>query len=294
MTLRNKSPEDIEKSSAGHYMSGVNWLDTHFQSVEAEYHQMIESIGFQNGWRVLDAGCGGGSFLPLIGRLVGKDGHITGIDLSAENITTAKMVVQNAKFDQIAELKVGSCLEIPYPDNYFDGVWCANVVQYLSREETSKAFAEFFRVCRPGGIVAIKEFDLTMVQFYPMDPALLWREINAARTLFPPFDRMLLIPELYQLMNDVGFVQTWQRTTVMERRQPLRNVEQQFISGVLQLHVANAQKSNVSANDLIEWQRLADIDNPSHIMQRDDFYFRAGQALIVGQVPPSTNAPCCH
>jgi ubiquinone/menaquinone biosynthesis C-methylase UbiE len=250
---------------------------------------MIESVGFQHGWHVLDAGCGGGSFIPLIAKLVGKHGHITGIDVSAENIDTAKLGAKNAGFDQITELRIGSCLEIPYPDNSFDGVWCANVVQYLSREETLKAFAEFARVCRPGGIVAIKEFDLTMLQFYPMNPELLWREISAARTVFPPFERMLLIPELYQLMKDVGFMQCWQRTTVMERRQPLRNVERQFISAVLQLHTANAIKSNISIDDVTEWKRLADVDNPSHIMHREDFYFRAGQALIVGQVTSSAN-----
>jgi arsenite methyltransferase len=47
---------------------------------------MIRSVGIKPGWRVLDAGCGGGSFLPLLAELVGKDGNVSALDPAPENI----------------------------------------------------------------------------------------------------------------------------------------------------------------------------------------------------------------
>ena len=46
----------------------------------------------------------------------------------------------------------------PFPDDQFDAVWCANVTHYLRDDDLRTAMAEFRRVVRPGGMVAIKDF----------------------------------------------------------------------------------------------------------------------------------------
>ncbi len=60
-------------TSTGHALADASWLDTHFQSARPEYEEALRSVGIEAGWKVLDAGCGGGGFLPLMSELVGPE-----------------------------------------------------------------------------------------------------------------------------------------------------------------------------------------------------------------------------
>jgi arsenite methyltransferase len=76
---------DAHASSTGQALTGADWLDVHFEAERPEYEQMVRSVGIQPGWRVLDAGCGGGSFLPLIAEAVGPVGRIAALDHAPDN-----------------------------------------------------------------------------------------------------------------------------------------------------------------------------------------------------------------
>jgi arsenite methyltransferase len=77
-------------SSTGHEASAAGWLDLHFESARPEYEDALRQVGIQPGWHVLDAGCGGGSFLPLIAEETGPTGSVAAIDLAPENIARAR------------------------------------------------------------------------------------------------------------------------------------------------------------------------------------------------------------
>lgn len=53
------------KTSTGHELSESSYLDSHFETMKPEYETMIRSVGIQSGWKVLDAGCGGGVSSPF-------------------------------------------------------------------------------------------------------------------------------------------------------------------------------------------------------------------------------------
>src|SRR5215471_12088169 len=76
------------EASTGLPATAVGWLDLHFEACRPEYEAMLRSVGIHPGWRVLDAGCGGGSYLPLIAEHVGSTGSIVAFDLAPENVTT--------------------------------------------------------------------------------------------------------------------------------------------------------------------------------------------------------------
>ncbi len=48
--------------------------DAYFRMCAGQYRQALHEVGILPGWRVLDAGCGGGLFSPWIARLVGRLG----------------------------------------------------------------------------------------------------------------------------------------------------------------------------------------------------------------------------
>ena len=53
--------------------------------------------------------------------------------------------------------------------------------QYLTEEDLSLCLSEAYRVIRPGGVVAIKEVDASIMQYQPLDPVLVQHLFEAGR-----------------------------------------------------------------------------------------------------------------
>src|SRR3712207_7641782 len=79
------------------------------------------------------------------------------------------------------DVRIGSVLDLPFADTTFDCVWCANVAQYLTGAEFTRAMAEFRRVTKPGGLVAVKDSDGTLLQLLPLGPAGVGRPVGVGR-----------------------------------------------------------------------------------------------------------------
>jgi SAM-dependent methyltransferase len=97
------------------------------------------------GKKVLEIGLGQGADSEQIIR---RGGRWSGLDLTAESVARVRrrMQLRNLPYD---DLKVGSVLEIPYPDNSFDAVYSFGVLHHVP--EIRQAQAEIARVLRPGG-----------------------------------------------------------------------------------------------------------------------------------------------
>ena len=101
---------------------------------------LIDRYGIRAGMSVLDVGCGKGYLLYEFTQLV-PDLKIAGIDISRYGIDNAKEEVQPF-------LKVGSAVELPYPDHSFDLVVSLGVLHNLPLEDVFRAVPEIERVGR--------------------------------------------------------------------------------------------------------------------------------------------------
>jgi len=276
---------DAYETSTGHVASGASYLDRHFESARPEYEAMLLSVGIKPGWRVLDAGCGGGSFLPLLADLVGPAGYIRALDMAPENIAKVDARITAGNFACTVETELGSVVSLTYPDNSFDAVWCANVTQYLSDQELTTALTEFLRVVRPGGLLSLKEQEATPFLMYPADPALLWRAFEADRARSIQVQGVLRAHGLHGWLKKLGLAEVWQRTTLIERWAPLRPIERASISDILSIMADLAEEGEVPEADLGIWRTLRDPTSPENILNHPDFYWREGHVVAVGRVP---------
>jgi ubiquinone/menaquinone biosynthesis C-methylase UbiE len=287
MTDSTAAMTDVHASSQGHELAGTEWLDAHFEAARPEYESILRSVGLRRGWRVLDAGCGSGSFLPLIAAEVGPGGHITALDLAPENVAVVEQRVARWTLDWPVATQVGDLLDLPFADDTFDAVWCANTSQYLSDTELTRALAEFRRVVRPGGMVAIKEADAVIWNIAPGDPGRIWRFLCAARATEPQVHGLLRTPELRRWLQDAGLVEVWQQTTLSERWAPLRPPERQFHTDILAWAARLALRTPLPADDHAFWQMALDPESPEHPINQPDFYAYDAQSVAVGRNPGS-------
>ncbi len=108
-------------------------------------------IPFQDGWTILDVGCGGGRTLQrLLDRSKGAVVH--GIDISDESVAKARKV-NAALLDSRIFVQKGSAAELPYNDGTFDLVTAVETVYFWPT--LLHCLQEVKRVLKPGGLFAI-------------------------------------------------------------------------------------------------------------------------------------------
>ncbi len=278
---------DAYTSSEGLALSNVRWLDTHFEACRPEYEDMLRAVGIRRGWRVLDAGCGGGTHLPLLAGLVGEKGRVDAVDLAAENVDAVGGHPDLQDTPCPVSVRVGSLMALPYSDDNFDAVWCANTTQYFDDEGLLAALAELRRVARPGGTVAVKDVDVQMARFYPADSLLVVRlsEVSLLDRTDAQARGSVRGRELRRWLERAGLEGVWQRTTLIERWAPLKPAEREFFGSWMAYLARIAEERRVPEEDLAAWRALRDPEAPDHLVNHPEFYACEGQVIAVGRVP---------
>jgi 2-polyprenyl-6-hydroxyphenyl methylase/3-demethylubiquinone-9 3-methyltransferase len=95
------------------------------------------------GKKLLDAGCGTGHFSKIASE---KGAIVTSMDIGERLL---EKVAEKCDTERV----VGSVLDIRFDDNYFDFVISSEVIEHT--ENPYKAIREFYRVLKPGGILAL-------------------------------------------------------------------------------------------------------------------------------------------
>lgn len=113
----------------------------------------MQYFGLTKGMRVLDVGCGPGTFTEYVAQAIAP-GMVTGLDLDAEFVAHATAKAEAAGTSGL-EFVVGNAYALPFGDDTFDAVTSYTGIGVLS--DPPKAVAEMVRVCRPGGVVSIAE-----------------------------------------------------------------------------------------------------------------------------------------
>ena len=148
----------------------------------------LSLIDFQPDWTVLDIGCGGGK---NIARMLKRcpEGKVYGVDYSEESV--AYSIKNNRKhIGTRCFIQQGNVMELPYEDAKFDLVTAYETVYFWP--DLPKAFAEVFRVLKPGGMFTFSYGDeSSSTMRYWAD------EIEAMR--------ILPTAKISQLLTDAGF-----------------------------------------------------------------------------------------
>lgn len=111
------------------------------------------ALDVRPGQRLLDAGCGVGEEARELSRLVGPDGEVTAVDLSAAFIAEAEERDEGSG----VRYAVGDIAKLDFPNDGFDGVRSERVLQHVA--DPDAVIAELARVVRPGGRVCLIDTD---------------------------------------------------------------------------------------------------------------------------------------
>jgi SAM-dependent methyltransferase len=103
---------------------------------------------FSKGEKVVDAGSGAGFDSFVAAGMVGSDGVVVGIDMTAEMLTKSRATAKDMGLSNV-EFREGLLEMMPVADGSADVVISNGVFNLCA--DKKQVFAEAFRVLRPGG-----------------------------------------------------------------------------------------------------------------------------------------------
>lgn len=139
--------------------------EAHTPEMLDQRRHVRERLAVSPGDRVLDVGCGPGYLTSEIAALVGPDGEVAGIDISASMLALARRRCAGA--GGRVTLREGRCEDVPFPDASFDAAVSVQVYEYV--EDIERALAELYRVLRPGGRAVILDTDWDSLVWHSAD-----------------------------------------------------------------------------------------------------------------------------
>ena len=111
----------------------------------------LREAGLRPGMQVLDVGTGTGLLAAAAARVVGEPGAVTGVDPSAGMIAHARVPAG-------VRLLAGCAEALPLEATSVDFLCMGYALRHIA--ELGAAFAEFYRVLRPGGRLCLLEISL--------------------------------------------------------------------------------------------------------------------------------------
>jgi arsenite methyltransferase len=106
------------------------------------------------GQTVLDLGCGAGTDLLVAAQMVGPQGHVIGVDMTASMLDRARQSATEMGLANV-ELKEALIETLPLADASVDVVISNGVIDLVPDKEA--VFAELDRVLRPGGRLQVAD-----------------------------------------------------------------------------------------------------------------------------------------
>ncbi len=116
----------------------------------------VQALDLRPGHAVADVGCGPGEDTREMARRINPGGSVTGIDTSSIMLTEAR--ARAAACGLPVTFRRGDAVNLPLPANSVDGVRADTLLQHVP--DPAQAVTEMARITRPGGRIALTEFDL--------------------------------------------------------------------------------------------------------------------------------------
>jgi cyclopropane-fatty-acyl-phospholipid synthase len=127
----------------------------------AKLELVCTKLDLRPGERVLDVGCGWGSF--ALHAAVNHGVHVLGVTLSAPQVRLARERARDAGVERLVEFRVADYREVD--EEPFDAISSIGMVEHVGRERIDLYARRLFGLLRPGGrllnhgIAKLKDFD---------------------------------------------------------------------------------------------------------------------------------------
>lgn len=256
------------------------------RAFESELQRILDALPLTPAMKVLDFACGDGFYTRRLADRLGPGGSVTGVDLNLAYLSEARQEAVRKTGGATIDFVAASFDRLPFPDDTFDFVWCAQSLYSLP--EPVVVLGYLARVLRPGGIVAVLEND-TMHQVFLPWPVSLELPLRAAElralsdeTCNP--SKYYVGRRLPAVFAEAGLEPLNMATQAIDRQAPFGVAERALLQSYLE-DVANRVALHLDASLLQELRQLSDPKSPHHLLRQPYLTMTWLNVLAFGRKP---------
>ncbi len=145
--IARKFDKEFFDGDRKHGYGGYNYNEKFWTQVVKDF---VNYYKLEKNAKILDVGCGKGFMLYDFKKQF-PNFMIYGIDIS-------DYAIENSLEDVRQNLKVGSCDDIPFKDNYFDLVISINTIHNLDKEGCARSLKEICRVSKKNKFIIVDAY----------------------------------------------------------------------------------------------------------------------------------------
>ena len=165
--------------------------------------RLVDWLLVKPGTKMLDIATGAGAALLPAARLLGSEGHITGVDLSDGLLRQGEALARAEGLTNVALRKMDA-EHLGFHDQAFDFVTCAFSLYFFPDMEA--ALHEMHRVCKLGAWLGLTVFDRTPPPFDPLFPTAIQQfAAYQGRVWMPPHGMSFAPKELEGFLKRHGW-----------------------------------------------------------------------------------------
>lgn len=153
-------------NASGKPYSAIDWLDDHHSIKSRLRSELIRNLPIKTGSRVLDLGCGTGSWTFLIAEMIGHTGKIVGIDLDCQAIERAERRREYHYQKQNMRFEIGDLTTCSF-DEKFDVILLFNALSYQQKPEI--LLQHLSEMMDGNCILLVKDSDIGSDFYWPVD-----------------------------------------------------------------------------------------------------------------------------
>jgi ubiquinone/menaquinone biosynthesis C-methylase UbiE len=129
-------------------------MESRFRYMFFGPQKILESAGIRPGMNILEVGCGTGFFTIPAGKILGKDGTLTAMDMLPISVETVAEKVRKANLNDVVKVVKGNALDTKLENESLDEVIIFGVIP-APMLPMEKLMGEMRRILRPGGRMAV-------------------------------------------------------------------------------------------------------------------------------------------
>jgi cyclopropane-fatty-acyl-phospholipid synthase len=152
--------DDSMTYSCGYFRGGAETLA---DAQRAKLDLVCTKLGLTEGERVLDVGCGWGSFAIHAAQNYGV--RVLGVTLSEEQVRLGREMVAAAGVSDLVELRLADYRDLSHPPQTFDAISSIGMAEHVGAERIGLYMRTLYDLLRPGGrllnhaIAKLMDFD---------------------------------------------------------------------------------------------------------------------------------------
>lgn len=140
------------------------------QGLEAHARWMLDRIPIKPGFRALDIGCGPIGIMNLLSERVGPDGTVVGVEREPRFVDMARTELSERGLRNVGVVNADA-LKTGLEKSSFDIVHERLVLINVPVASQEALLAEMLSLLKPGGTIALQEFDSASYVCYPEHPS---------------------------------------------------------------------------------------------------------------------------